>query len=248
MVVFSHSYQFKRLLLSLATRSTLLLAIIISIVILQVNCSSEPDMQSLSEGYIEYNIAYFDNQPPKYDTSLRPNKMLVKFKDNNTVNKIEGLSGALSFAFIQNIEDKTTHTMIKLLNKKLLYFEPIHENKYPFAYEDMPKFTISYTNDTIDVQGFKCNRAIATYKDSLLSPFEILYTKDIAVANPNYNTPFESIDGVMLKFSVTLFNQNMRVEANSIKATKISDDEFKIPAHFEKINEETLKDVIELFQ
>ncbi|MFP4555565.1 MAG: hypothetical protein ACLFNU_01730 [Bacteroidales bacterium] len=215
---------------------------------MQIGCSDGTRKGEFSEGHIEYNITYIDNHPPKYDTNLRPNKMVVKFKDNNTINKIEGLSGALSFAFIQDIESKSTHTMIKLLNKNLLFFEPIYDDRYPFAYDDMPEFTISRTNDTIEVQGFKCRRAIATYNDSLLSPFEILYTKDIAVANPNYNTPFDSIDGVMLKFSVTLFNQNMQVEANSVKATKVSDDEFTIPADFEKINEETLKDVIELFQ
>jgi hypothetical protein len=174
--------------------------------------------------------------------------MVVKFRDNNTVNKIEGLSGAFSFAFIQDVAAHKTYTLIKLFNKKLVYEELIREGSYPFAYEDMPKFTIQHTDDTEEFLGVNCKKAIATFTDTLWYPFEILYTQDLSIENPNFNTPFEEIDGVMLKFSVIFFNQKMKIVANRIKAAKISEDEFKVPQYYEKIDQETVKDVITLLQ
>lgn len=205
-------------------------------------------LKDLSEGYIEYSIEYDQDEPVSYGNKLRPSLMVVKFRDNNTVNKIESLSGAFSFAFIQDVEAHKTYTLIKLFNKKLVYEELIREGSYPFAYEEMPKFTIQHTDDTEEFLGVNCKKAIATFTDTLWYPFEILYTQDLSIENPNFNTPFEEIDGVMLKFSVIFFNQKMKIVANRIKAAKISEDEFKVPAYYENIDQETVKDVITLLQ
>lgn len=211
-------------------------------------CSDSTKLKGLSEGYIEYAIEYDNYDPQKYSNKLRPNLMVIKFKDNNTINKIEGLSGAFSFAFIQDTEAKKTYTLMKLFNKKLVYEEPICDTAYPYAYEDMPKFTLQITNETEEILGLTCQKAIATFVDSVWDSFEILYTSDLAIENPNYNTPFEQLNGVMLKFSVILFNQRMNIHATSIKASKIPYDEFKVPEYYENIEKETVRDVIELLE
>jgi hypothetical protein len=206
------------------------------------------DLKNLNEGYIEYSIEYNQDEPTSYANKLKPSLMVVKFRENNTVNQIEGLSGAVSFAFIQDIEAQKTYTLIKLFSKELVYEEVIRADSYPFAYLDMPKFTIQHIDETEEFLGVNCKKAHITFIDTLLHPFEILYTQDLSIENPNFNTPFEEIDGVMLKFSVILFNQKMKIVATRIKGAKISADEFKVPAYYEKIDQETVKDVITLLQ
>lgn len=205
--------------------------------------------KDFSEGYIEYAIEFEDSVViSKFNANMRPNKMVIKFKDNNTINKVEGLSGAFSFAFIQNKKSNKAYTLIKLLNKKLYYQETLEQDSYPFAYSEMPEFTITKTNETTDYLGYKCSVAKATFTDSINAPFNIYYTNEIRIPTPNVNTPFNEIEGVMLKFSTVLLNQRMSVSAISIKSSKISDDEFFITPDHEEVGLDVLNEIIELLK
>jgi len=212
------------------------------------SCDSARKPKNFKEGVIEYQISYLDSLPPKYDPSLRPDKMIIKYKENCTMNRIEGLSGRVSFTFIQNYSNQTITSLIKLMNKKLYYQESINPGQYPAAYSEMPRIQVEELNETEQFMGYTCFKALATFQDSSASSFEVLYTKEICIENPNQNTPFESIDGVMLKFGAKLFEQNMRISAVSIKPGKVSKDDFLIPQDYESVTKETIYDVIYLMK
>lgn len=226
-----------------------LLAASLCLMFLFTGCSEIAKKKEFSEGYIEYNVEYDDSlQPPTYSANMRPNKMIIKFKDSNTINKIEGMSGAFSFTFIQNKQNQKAYILIKLLNKKLFYQEPLTPNTFPFAYNDSPLFTIQKSNEPEEFMGYTCQRALACYKDSIHQPFSILYTNEIGVSNPNSNSPFQEIDGIMLKFSAIMFNQKMNITASTIRGVKLSDDEFLIPPGYEEVGLDVVKDVIDLLK
>ncbi len=212
------------------------------------SCKGPIVNKDFSEGIIEYDIIYDESHPFKYDPKLRPNKMVVKFKDNNTVNKIEGLSGSFSFAIVQNNQQNMNYTLINIFGKKLFFSEPLVDSLYPYAYSEMPKLSITKTDEEVKYMGLKCSKAIATLNDSAQHTFEILYTNELSINNPNRNTPFEEIDGVMLKFSVVLMKQNMQIVASTIKSMEISNDEFILPNDYEQVGEDTLEDIFELLQ
>jgi hypothetical protein len=211
-------------------------------------CKSNIFNKNFDEGIIEYSIIYDESQSFKYDPMLRPNKMVVKFKDSNTVNKIEGLSGGFMLALVQNYQQNMNYTLINIFGKKLFYSESMEGKAYPYAYSGMQSLTIKKTEDKVEFMGLNCLKAIAIINDSIPQSFEILYTNELAINNPNRNTPFQEIDGVMLKFSVVLMNQNMQIVANSIKSMDISMDEFILPKDYEQVDEQTLNDIFELLQ
>lgn len=231
----------------LASNKTLLLVLLLPL--LYSSCKEGLISKNFDEGYIEYSIVYDDSiLAPKFNPSMRPDKMVIKFKNNNTINKIEGLSGAFSFAFIQNKEDQNSYLLMKLLNKKLYYKEPLLPNSYPFVYREMPAISITKTNKTEKVLGYQCKVAVATFADTLHKPFNVYYTNEINIANPNANTPFEEIDGVMIKFTSIMFGHKMIIQANSIRKSKVSNEEFQIPTEYEQIDMDVVKDVIELLK
>lgn len=225
------------------------LSIVLLLALLLTSCGRVIKPQNFAEGYIEYSIEYDDSlQPQNFNANMRPNKMIIKFKDSNTINKIEGLSGAFSFAFIQNNQTQKAYILIKLLNKKLYYQEDLTPNAFPFAYNNMPKFTLHKLTEVEEFMGYSCKRAIACYSDSTLKPFNVLYTNEIGISNPNANTPFHDIDGIMLKFSAIMFNHKMNVQASTIKAASIPDEEFFIPRDYEEVGIDVVKDVIDLLK
>lgn len=242
------STTYYKKLLSIAGKK-ILPAFFLMLTLILINGCSRIAQKDFSEGYINYAIEFEDSVAVSiFDANMRPDRMVIKFKDNNTINKVEGLSGAFSFAFIQNKKDNKAYTLIKLLNKKLFYQEALKSNSYPFAYRKMPEFIITKTTDSIEYLGYNCCVAKATFTDSTKAPFDIYYTNEISISSPNSNTPFHQIEGVMLKFSTVLFDQRMDVWATTIKSSKISSDEFIITPDYEEIGDDVLNELIELIK
>ncbi|HNS30018.1 MAG TPA: hypothetical protein PKL52_05755 [Tenuifilaceae bacterium] len=212
------------------------------------SCTRIDKNKELTEGIIEYKVFYLNTDSVRFDPDIRPDCMVVKFKENNTVNRVEALSGAFSFAFIQDLDSKTSVTLVKIFNKKLFYKEPLVVNSCHFAYKSMPSITIEYSDETEEFLGFQCKKALATFNDSIASSFEIWYTDEIKVNNPNHNTPFEAIDGIMLKFSVIMFNHRMNIVATAVKPATLPKDEFVIPFDYEEVDYDTMMELIYLFQ
>lgn len=203
----------------------------------------------ISEGIIEYAISYPDTLLPiRYDPSLRPNKMLVKFKDNKTLTIIQGMSGSLSFSLVQNVKGNHQLILIKLFNKKFYYEDNFEEGELPLIFRQMPNLVIKPTDDFVRYKKYKCNRAVAYFTDDSLSSFEVLHTPDIAIANPNLNTPYQQLQGVLMKFRLKLWGQTMQMDAIKVKSTNIPDDDFTVPKGYELITRDVLADIITLVQ
>lgn len=229
-------------------RRFLLLGTIIILLILQTSSCKHKLYSEFDEGYIEYLISYDQSIPSKYDPDLLPDKMVVKFLDNNILNKIEGLHGVITLTFITNAETQKSITLVKLLNKKIFFEEPIIKGKYPKVFSEMPQISITKSDESFKFQGYECKKASAVFLDSSNYSFEIIYTDKIRIEKPNANTPFESIDGIMLKFNVKLYNQILTLTSSNIKSSDIPREEFSIPAEYERVNEETIDEVISLLQ
>jgi hypothetical protein len=113
-----------------------LFIIFLLIFITSNSCKEIQHKDRIKEGYIEYNIEYLDDSLDSFMVGLLPKKMTIKFKNNNTINKIEGFSGIVSFTHIQNYRDKKNITLVKVLNKKYKYVEKINEESLFF--EQLP--------------------------------------------------------------------------------------------------------------
>jgi hypothetical protein len=211
-------------------------------------CNGNRLKKTFDEGTIEYDITFEGNDQAKINTNMLPSKITVKFRDNNISNKIGGLLGSVNMTFINNVDDKNLIVLVNIWSKKLFFQDSLLKQNLPNAYAGMPAIWIEKTNEIIQYNGYNCMKAIAHYKDSSNYSFEILYTKEISIANPNANSPFELIDGVMLKFSIKLNKYLMSISSTSIKAEHISMDEFKVPSGYERVSKRTIEDLVSLMQ
>jgi GLPGLI family protein len=221
--------------------------IIIVLIFTSLNsCKKIQHKDRIKEGYIEYDIEYLDDSLDSFMKGLLPRKMTIKFKNNNTINKIEGFSGIVSFTHIQNFREKRNITLVKILNKKYKYIEKINDNSLFF--EDLPGMKIELQDTTKIICGFKSQKAKIIIPDSNVEPFFIYYTDDIIINNVNAQTPFRSIKGVLLEFQVKLYDMPMKLTATKIQEAEISSDYFKIPKGYDSINKKTMVEIIELLK
>ena len=210
------------------------------------SCKKVQHKDRIKEGYIEYDIEYLDKSMDTFMKGLLPKKMTIKFKNNNTLNKIEGFSGIVSFTHIQNFKEKKNITLVKVLNKKYKYVEKINDKSLFF--EDLPNMQIELQDTIVEICGFKSKKAKVTIPESNVDPFFIYFTDDIIINNVNAQTPFKSVKGVLLEFQLKLYDMPMRLTARKVQEAEVSADDFKIPEGYASINKKTMIEIIELLK
>ncbi|HNV52763.1 MAG TPA: hypothetical protein PLH91_04285 [Tenuifilaceae bacterium] len=224
-------------------------SIVMAFLVLTVSsCRDFIGKKRIKEGIIKYEITYDSTTSKKMDTRLLPSSLLVKFKDNNTLNTIDAFSGAISISIISNSNTNQFVTLVKVFNKKMYHEEPNTDGKYPALYSRIPSVKIISNNEKCKLLGYNCLKARGYFEDQPNSEFEIIYTKDIDISSPNINTPFEKIDGVMLGFNLRINSLMMQLKAQSVKKSKIPDETFSIPADYSLVDFQTITDLIYLLQ
>ena len=91
--------------------------------------------------------------------------------------------------------------------------------------------------------GLLCQKANVSIANSTKT-FYILYYSNIGFHNPNTNTPYEKIDGLLLDFIIQLKNIDMRLVAKNIEGKEMSDSEFAIPGGYKFISKSKMEEII----
>jgi GLPGLI family protein len=198
------------------------------------------DEHNISEGVIEYDATVVDQANPM--ANLAPSKMTMRFKENKAVAEMSAGMGLFSTSFISDPDKKTLTQLVKLLNKKFSLVqnqaEIEAENKnYPVE--------VTPTKETKMIAGYKCLKSHVKMKDDSGVEFDIFYTKDLGIKDPNFCNPFYMVDGVLMEYQMKKFDLEMRFTAKSVKKEDVDDSAFDLPSDYKKISQ---KEMNELFQ
>lgn len=207
------------------------------------SCNSGTSLKE--SGTVVYHITYPNDS---LNTKTLPTQMTIRYKNSMIFTQIEGLSGMVNITYIENRETKVSHYLIKLLNKKLYYTDSTGSVGASFLYQDMPSITITPEDGIKKILGYNCHIAKFHINDSSQATFDVYYTKDIGQPNPNVDTPFEQIDGVMLQFGMLLANKKVIIAASKIENDGLDNSNFAVPSGYKRINKETLLEVFKLFK
>lgn len=193
------------------------------------------------QGIIEYEVTYLTNES-SMPTNLLPRKITLKFRGNKNITTIEGFMGMFALSNITDLRKGRNITLLKVMDKKL-YYSGEH-NEVPFFFENMKDFDIRYLNDTALIAGFNCKRAVVSFADTSAKPFDLYYTNDLPVEEPNRLTPFKDIDGLLVAFNILMPNVEMRVVAKQYKPVPVSGDIFEVPDGYKKVSKRQMISVI----
>jgi len=178
--------------------------------------------------------------------NLLPKKLIVQFDQGNVLNKISSGSGVVSISHITNYDDNRHFTLFKLLNKKM-YYE--HVDSTFEILETLPEFDIYPTEGSKIIVGYPCKKATVVFKDSIQHEnFEVYYTENVDLEHLNHDTPYSPINGLLLDFRLKINGNYVHLIAEEISTKKIKKGHFTVPDDYEKINKETMKDILELLK
>ncbi|MBR6177401.1 MAG: hypothetical protein IKQ70_05895 [Bacteroidales bacterium] len=210
-----------------------------------LSCNSFADFGKIHEGKIVYAIEYPKEEGQTSLVSLLPETMEMKFKDNNTVINISGFMKVFNLIYVSNFKTRTNYSLFRIMNQKMMYKADFSE--YPFGYKTMQNLKLTYTDDTLTICGYKCKKILAECPEESAQPFELYYTNDINIKSPNTNTPYKSIDAVLMGFQVRLNNINMKMRAIEVVKEDVSDEEFKIPDDYQSVSRAELEEFVDSY-
>ena len=88
--------------------------------------------------------------------------------------------------------------------------------------------------------GFNCKNAEATFPDDRKKIYDIWYTNEISVKNPNASSPFSEIEGVLMSFFFRIGHSELIFNAENVYKKDIPDITFERRDKFKRSSREDI--------
>ncbi len=210
----------------------LLALFIFAIAAVFTSCNNaQKNKKKLSEGMVIYNISY----PPRLKSHsmsfLFPKEMKLLFKNEKQRASFKGNMDLYSLDFIHSNQSDSFFTLLQVLEKKI--YVPSAKSDDIFLFNNYSNEEVVFSRDVNKkIAGYICEKASLKSRRDETNSVTIWFTNEIGVDNPNRNTPFEKIPGVMLEFEIYYENILFHFLAEKVVTEKISEDLFFIPENY----------------
>jgi len=195
----------------------------------------------IDEGEIHYNIDYsgnFGNMP----MDILPKTLIVSFKENKILYEMSTPFGNSGIMNLANPDENIYDTYLRLFTLRLLY-ESKPDETFP-GFEAMDNMVITKTPKTLVICGYNCKNAQITFPSKGDKIYNIWYTDEINVKNPNTSTPYKDIDGVLMSFYFMIGDAELHFDAETVYNKDIPDSMFERREKYMKVTRENINKFI----
>lgn len=197
--------------------------------------------KDIKEGIIEYKAEAVD---AKDISSLTvPDKMVVKFKNDYSAAELEAGMGFAKMKFISDPNKNQFLSQISFIDKKqsLMNMDEIKKTNYY-----LPDYDVEYGNKTKQIAGYTCKNATIKFKDGSPS-YDVWFTKDIGIKNPNWSNAYYKIDGVLMDYRLKKYGLGLHFTATSVSEATIDQSYFTITPDYDMVRNSELEKMFEGF-
>lgn len=192
--------------------------------------------KNIKEGEIHYTIDYMGNVGMPRE--LMPKNLVVSFKNDKILFDISSPFGNSGILNLSNPEKNIFDTYISLFTWK--YYYTSRPGEFFPGLDAMKGIDVRKTSKTMVICGFNCKNAEVTFPFDKNKIYEIWYTEEIAVEDPNTATPFSDIDGVLMSFFFIMGHAEMHFTAETVYRKDISDKVFERREKFQRVSREEI--------
>jgi GLPGLI family protein len=177
------------------------------------------------EGVIVYKITVTGADVSDDIKAMLPQSATLIIKGDKS--RMEMSMGMGKTAGIVDADSKTATTLIDMMGQKFAikmnYDDIIKETG------DTTKISVEMMNETKEILGYTCKKAIITSTDSSVKLIAY-FTDELGTKDINFDNPlFSKINGVMLEYEMPNQMFTMHYQAVSIEKKNVDDSEFNIP-------------------
>jgi hypothetical protein len=213
-------------------RFSYLLFIVLVFAMTNYSCK-EKGGKHINQGEIHYNIDYIGSFGPM-PREVMPKNLVVAFKHDKILFEMISSFGNSGILNLANPEKGIFDTYFSLFTLK--YFYAVQPGEQFPGFEAMEGIEIRKTTKTAVICGFNCKNAVVTFPSKKDKAYEIWYTNEINVKNPNTATPFSEIDGVLMSFFFLLGQSELHFNAETVYKKEIPDETFERRETFTRVS------------
>jgi hypothetical protein len=191
----------------------------------------------IDQGEIHYNIEYpgtIGSMPKE----VLPRNLVVSFKDDKILFEMLSPIGNSGILNLANPKKDIYDTYLSLFTIK--YYYPAKPTEIYPGFEAMMGMEVHKTEKTSEICGFKCKHAEIRFPSDRNKIFDVWYTNEINVKNPNACTPYGEIDGVLMNFFFLIGHYELHFNAESVYKKEILDQIFERREKFVRVSREDI--------
>jgi hypothetical protein len=213
-----------------------LLFIAAAIAVISYSCSTK-GVKYIDQGEIHYSIDYSGSigAMPK---EILPRNLIVAFKDDKILFEMISPIGNSGIINLGNPEKDIYDTYLSLFTMK--YYYPAKKGEIYPGFEAMAGMIVHKTDKSAIICGFDCKGAEITLPADSSKIYEVWYTNEIRVKNPNASSPFHEIDGVLMSFFFLIGHYELRFNAETVYKKQIPDQVFERRDKFIRVSREDI--------
>ena len=200
---------------------------------------SEKTNETVTSEHINYNIIYLEDKAGDIPTNLLPDIMESYYTKHYVQLKIEGFFGQFSLIQVANLKKQTVTSMLNFFGNKIYHVGK--KGELPVGVKELLNPEFNFTNDTSTICGLPSHKAIVTTANDT---YNIHYTKQFDIKNPNFATPYRSINYVLSDFRVELSALNMRLVAKQHENLSVDTSIFDVPEDYKEVSKDTMERII----
>lgn len=208
-----------------------------------VSCQEEKAFEKdITQGIIEYEVTYPALDSNDIMLEMLPDKMIMKFKDKKFVSNMSAGAGLIEMGVMINGEDRTMFNLVKIFGDR--YVLKLKGNDVKEMTDVFPPFQLKELKEDMVIADAQCKKVLLDFGISKSESFIFYYTDEIKVENPNWYTPYNEIEGVLLDYRIENYSMNMRLKAVKITPQEIDDKEFELDDRYQELSKEEFDEVI----
>jgi hypothetical protein len=192
----------------------------------------------INQGEIHYTIDYVGNFGPMPKEVL-PKNLVVAFKKDKVLFEMLSSFGNSGILNLANPEKGILDSYFSLFTLKYFYAVQPGE-QYP-GFEAMEGLEVRKTSRTSVICGYNCKSAEVTFPFDRSRIYEVWYTNEINIKNPNTATPFNQIDGVLMSFFFFLGTAELHFDAETVYKKEIPDEQFERRQKFSRVSRQEIE-------
>lgn len=194
------------------------------IIIILLNTFVSIAQKTISEGTLVYNISIqTSGKEPTIADMLDGATTTIYIKGGQS--RSELVSGLGSDITIYDSRNGSGVILKDYSGQKLMI--TLTQNDWDSKNNKYQDITYEITNETLEIAGYNCKKAIAKLKDG--SAFVVYYTPELNIADKDYEYRFKTLQGLAMQYEWQSGNRKFKYTLSKINFDNVPASKFEIP-------------------
>lgn len=206
-------------------------------------CADEKKFKKdIDQGVIEYEVTYPDLDSNDIMLEMLPDKMIMKFKKDKFKSNMSAGAGLIEMGIMTDATSRKMYNLVKIFGDR--YVLELSGVEVKQMTDVLPPFQMKKLDERMEIAEASCEKVLLDFGISKSESYIFYYTNDLKIKDPNWYTPYNEIEGVLLDYRIENYNMHMRLRATKIIDREIDDSEFVIDDSYESLTKEEFDKIV----